>query len=245
MVLTVFDWLLIAVLAVPIPLLGIALHRRVQTRSAAGTPRARIEHYGNIILLEWGLFLAALLLWGLSGRSWGSLGLGTPVDLGWWIGNVLSVIVSGLLVLQWLALQRDESKVPPVAGQIETLRDMIPHDPGEQRWFQAVSVSAGICEEILYRGFLLGVLTAIGGPWLGVLLSSLVFGLAHSYQGPVGIAKTAGIGLIMAGLTVLTGSLWAAILLHIVLDVTSGLIAQRVVNVSDGKVAEIEVPAQG
>jgi membrane protease YdiL (CAAX protease family) len=104
-------------------------------------------------------------------------------------------------------------------------------------------VSAGICEELIYRGFLLGVLSALGGAWLGVLISSLIFGLAHSYQGPAGIAKTAGVGLVMAGLTVLTGSLWAAIFLHIVIDITSGLIAQRVVYVAARSLGEVGTAA--
>jgi len=238
MELTVFDWLLVASLIVPLPLLGIALHRRVQARVAAGIPGARIAHFGNIIVLEWSLFLVTLALWSLSDRSWEQLGLGLPLDMGWWVGGALALGAAGLLVLQWLTLQKDEDKLRGMSGQFESLRAMLPHDHWEQRWFGAVSISAGICEEIIYRGFLLGVLSTLGGAWLGVFVSSLVFGLAHSYQGPVGIAKTAGVGLIMAGLTVLTGSLWAAMFLHIVVDITSGLIAQRVVSVAGWRFGE-------
>jgi membrane protease YdiL (CAAX protease family) len=243
MSLSFFDWLLVISLLALLPLLGIAMHRRVKARVAAGIPGARIAHFGHIIILEWSLVLVTLVIWGFSGRGWEHLGLGLSLDLGWWVGSALALVASGFLVLQWLGLRNDENKLQRMSPEFESLQAMIPHDHREQRWFGAVSISAGICEEIIYRGFLLGVLTALGGAWLGVLVSSLIFGLAHSYQGPKGIAKTAGIGLVAAGITVLTGSLWAAIFLHIVIDITSGLIAQRVMDVSGRSPEGIGAPA--
>ncbi len=46
------------------------------------------------------------------------------------------------------------------------------------------------------------------------LLSSLVFGLGHAYQGPKGVLKTGLFGLAIAGLCLLTGSIWLLIVLH-------------------------------
>jgi membrane protease YdiL (CAAX protease family) len=50
----------------------------------------------------------------------------------------------------------------------------------------------------------------------------VIFGLGHAYQGATGIVKTGVIGLVMALLTVLSGSLWPAILFHATMDITSG-----------------------
>ncbi len=50
------------------------------------------------------------------------------------------------------------------------------------------------------------------------------FGLGHAYQGIAGIAKTGLIGLVLALLTVFSGSLFIAIVLHTVVDLTSGRI---------------------
>ena len=88
--------------------------------------------------------------------------------------------------------------------------------------FGLVSVTAGVCEEILYRGLLLAVLSPVVGTWPAVLLSSLIFGLGHAYQGASGIIKTTVIGLVMALLAVFSGSLFVPMLLHAVIDLTSG-----------------------
>ena len=57
---------------------------------------------------------------------------------------------------------------------------------------------------------------------LAVVFSSILFGLAHSYQGWKGVFRTGAMGLIMALFYVLTGSLWIPIVLHIVGDIHSG-----------------------
>ncbi len=99
---------------------------------------------------------------------------------------------------------------------------MAPQSANEMRLFAAVAVTAGVCEEILYRGVLLAVLTPLVGTWPAVALSTAVFGLGHTYQGVAGIGKTALVGRVMAMLTVFSGSLFVAILLHAVVDLTSG-----------------------
>jgi membrane protease YdiL (CAAX protease family) len=52
-----------------------------------------------------------------------------------------------------------------------------------------------------------------------------MFGLGHAYQGAAGIVKTGIVGLLMAGAYVGTGSLLAPMLLHVVIDLTSGMVA--------------------
>lgn len=243
MELTVLDWLFVAFLIGIEPFLGIRFHRRVGDQVAAGVANARVGHYRHIILLEWGLLLLVLLLWGASGRGWSQLGLGFPVGTGTWVGMGVALAASAFLVLQWLGLRGDEEKLREMYRQYRSIRAMMPEDDRDRRWFGAVSVTAGICEEVVYRGFLLGVASALGGVWIGILVSSLVFGLGHAYQGPAGMLRVAGIGLALAGITVLTGSLWAAMLIHAVLDITSGLLAQRALRVGEPEPDELQATA--
>lgn len=80
----------------------------------------------------------------------------------------------------------------------------------------------GVYEELSARGFLLArCRTALGGVWAPVLLSSLVFGLGHLYQGILGVLQTAAIGVILALYTVHWGTLWPAILAHALLNTLS------------------------
>ena len=66
--------------------------------------------------------------------------------------------------------------------------------------------------------------------WLAVVLSSIAFGFGHMYQGKIGIVKTGGIGLALAGLYVLTGSLWAPMVLHAFVDVNSGFVGRKAMS---------------
>lgn len=50
--------------------------------------------------------------------------------------------------------------------------------------------------------------------WLGVFVSAAMFGLAHLYQGPVGIVNTAISGLILAIVYLRFGRIWSLIISH-------------------------------
>ena len=92
----------------------------------------------------------------------------------------------------------------------------------------ALAVTAGVCEEFLYRGFALAALVRVGLPiWLVVLLTSLLFGLAHTYQGKSGVAGTSLMGLVFGGFRVLTGSLVPVTMWHAAVDIVAGIAGQR------------------
>ena len=98
---------------------------------------------------------------------------------------------------------------------------LVPTTARERLLWVAVAVSAGICEEIVFRGWLLSTLHGslrFEGAAL-ILAAAVLFGLAHSYQGITGMVLTALAGLLFCGLYVATGSLVWPILLHIVVDV--------------------------
>lgn len=100
----------------------------------------------------------------------------------------------------------------------------LPISNTERWWFAIVSLSAGICEELLYRGFLLGFLAGRmeGGVHLGLtaawLLSSLAFGTAHLYQNLPGILSSTVAGLALGLAAILTGGLAVPMVLHALLD---------------------------
>lgn len=80
----------------------------------------------------------------------------------------------------------------------------------------------GIYEELFARGLLLQrCRVVLGGTWLPVLASSLLFGLGHLYQGWLGVAQTTLIGVVLAVLTLRWQTLWPAIIAHALLDIVS------------------------
>lgn len=71
-------------------------------------------------------------------------------------------------------------------------------------------------EELLFRGVLIGALSAGFGvsPWLLAAVSSVAFALGHGAQGRLGIVVTGLLGFVLAAGFVLTGSLFAVVLAH-------------------------------
>jgi len=83
-------------------------------------------------------------------------------------------------------------------GPMQAIAERIlPQSTIELLPFLALAITAGLCEEFLYRGFAMAVLGHLGSPaWAAVLISSIFFGLAHLYQGRSGFFSTLVIGTV-------------------------------------------------
>ena len=208
-------------------------------RLAADPVNARRGHYRRLIAGEWVPTVVLLATWAVMHRPWPALRLagGTPLGLGLGFGYVLALV--GLLVLQRRALLARPDRRARVRKALNYAKPLLPHSPAERRLFWAVSATAGVCEEVFFRGFLTWYFSAWMGPVAAVLLASVLFGAGHVYMGIAQVPKTAMIGLIFAVVVGLTGSLWPAMLLHAAVDWNSGELAFRLLKepVPDSSVA--------
>lgn len=106
------------------------------------------------------------------------------------------------------------------AREREQLRRMLPETPAQGVLWAAMSIGAGVFEEIAWRGVLYANVSALlGSPWIAALLCAASFGVSHAYQGPRNMVLTGAIGLLLQGLVALTGSLLPAILAHALYDI--------------------------
>lgn len=103
--------------------------------------------------------------------------------------------------------------------------DVVPRSRSELGPFAIVSVTAGFCEEFLYRGYFLWVLAPSLGWWGAAALSTVCFAVGHAYQGWRGVVTTGVFGAIYVAIVALTDSLWPAIALHVLVDATNGVMA--------------------
>lgn len=203
------------------PFVGMVLHRRFETAPKRWRG-ARLWLYRRLLLLEWGLAalcVAAVVL--APGVGLASIGLRLPDSgLGWAI--TLAAIAGGLgalvLTARQISAAPDDLVLPPASP---SLIAMLPRTPVERRLFGIVSVTAGVCEELAYRGFLTAVIAAllpVAPVWVCALLGAVAFGFAHLYQGAIGLVSTLLIGLVLAGLYVVSGSLLAPVVVHALID---------------------------
>lgn len=225
------DLVLLLSFAVAWPAHG-ALWGREALRAAvaAGTPGARRAEYRATIFFLW-MFAALAAAVALErGHSAAELRLVPPTGL----GLVISIVAIVATVILFL-LQRRQVATPAghaaLRKAIAPLAWFLPHDAADRALFRPLSVTAGITEEWLFRGWLLAVLTPLVGIVGAIAVSSTLFGLAHAYQGVGGIVKTGLVGLVFAGLAWSTGSLWAPIAVHALVDWMQGdMIAQAMIG---------------
>jgi uncharacterized protein len=223
------------------PVAGYVLHRRFEGRLSR-QPAARRSFYRRLLVLEWGLSIVAAVVWAAApGVGLAGVGLRLPTA---WPGPVTGVAILLVVAFLFVSLRAlasgslrtaTEQARRPGDGRhadpgVHSTLALLPRTHGERRLFAVVGLTAGICEEWLYRGFFLAVISALLGappePIL-VLVAAAAFGLAHAYQGVVGIATTAVLGGVLALLYLDTGSLLLPVLLHAAIDLRFLLVPPR------------------
>ena len=177
--------------------------------------------------LQW--FAVAVVAWRAWAHGFSASQLGLTVHDK---SRILIAAVAGaatIAALQWLNLRR-VGRIPVEArGSLLAIAERIlPQSAVELLPYLALAITAGLCEEFLYRGFVMAVLIHVGlQTWTVVLLSSALFGLAHSYQGRGGIVMTMLIGVILGLGRIAFDSLVPVIFWHSAVDVVAGAVGPR------------------
>lgn len=222
------DHLLVAALILVAPLHGAWEYRRLLQRIRAGVPDARAAEYRHTMALEWASTLVLVGLWWFVGRPAEALGFAVPGGGRLLVGALATGLGFGVLYAQWraVAAMRDEG-LEDLRAQMAPVADFLPRTDREAALFRRLSVTAGICEEIVYRGYLIWYLTGFVGTWPAALLAAAAFGVLHLYQGLAGVVRTGATGLVMAAVYVATGSLLWPVILHTTVDLQGGALARR------------------
>ena len=170
--------------------------RQLKRRIGAGVPNARLNAFRRATITQWALAAATIALWWHDCRPWRTLGLVPVMDWRLWVGlsialGTLVFVVRQNRAVRRLAPERLEALVPRLRG----VEMILPRSANEYRWFMILSITAGVCEELLYRGFLTWLIAAYVGLIGAIVLVSIAFGLAHAYQGRAGIVKTGAVAL--------------------------------------------------
>jgi membrane protease YdiL (CAAX protease family) len=216
-------WILTFVLAVIVPTLGYIRFRQLLARGEQIVPlRVKLTLYGRIAGTQWVISAAMLLILRRHGLS--------AVDAGERLGDprlTFGVTFALLIVLAVVSLvvRRRVRRAQPAAllAAIGRQRSLMPAYGLEMAAFVVVCLTVGVCEEMLYRGWLLNLLrVATGSPWAAVVASSIVFGIGHAYQGIKAMLRTIFVGLQLAILYVMVGSLIPGQVLHAGFDLLVG-----------------------
>ncbi len=169
----------------------------------------------STVIMQWGIFIWLLL--SLMKEGTGLAGIGFKrirgIDFAWAAAFLMAanLILSGLA---WVLAQVGL----PMPGEISLL---VPQDTAGRILWVFVALTAGICEETAFRGYLMTRLRLVGrfSSWvIPTIISAVVFGACHAYQGVPGLIVISVYGAMFSLMYIKTGSIWPVIIAHFFQD---------------------------
>ncbi|MFO0648588.1 MAG: CPBP family intramembrane glutamic endopeptidase [Polyangiales bacterium] len=204
-----------------VALAGALLERRgVALRAASASVGRVMAQYLPLVVVQWSLALYVARV----GRPRSALFalLGTP-----WRSLSRALADLALAALAWAFITGVELASSRLFASVTPpwVVSVLPHSATERLMWAVVSVSAGFCEELVFRGYLQTQLAAFTGrAWLAVLLQSALFAIAHGEQGEAAMARAALYGVLFGALARWRRSLAPGIVAHVWTDLASGLL---------------------
>lgn len=149
-------------------------------RSPAATSRVHVAQYVVTMAFEW--LIVAFIWWGVRRRG---IRMAQLVGGRWTratdvlrdIGIAIAFLIVAGLILQFLALLLK-------AAPNQTLKNLLPEGRTEMILWVLLSLTAGFCEEIMFRGYFQRQFAALTHSAVGgIILQAIAFGAGHGYQG--------------------------------------------------------------
>ncbi len=232
MALTIFYALFLCYLLTYEPIWGYISHQRFKKdmHHAPESKTRRIAYYKETMLALWIPTLIIVIVTMVSPITFSSLGFSWPSLNTSTFGNWVSYILLALfacyilaIVYHFVAMKTSQAFRDKVTNELEKIpyQELLPKSHQEKKLWSYVSLTAGVTEEIIYRGFLLFVLMTLlpdVSVWLNCIIAGIIFGLAHTYQGLSGFIRTSLIGICFSMLYLILGSLFPLMIFHFLID---------------------------
>jgi len=200
---------------------GAFFQRQVHSHPELRRHSSMVPLYLSLIAMEWGLFVwvwrgalrkSGTQLSELVGGDW-SNAKGVLIDC----GLALSLWATWMLIEmgwnRWFGFEHAAS-----------IQAYLPQRALEILLWIGVSISAGFCEELVFRGYFQKQFEAFThSRWFAWLLQAALFGIAHGYQGLEACAKIACFGALYGLVALWRNSLRPGMMAHAWSDILSGI----------------------
>lgn len=221
-----FDHINVLVFTVLYPVWGIFTYRKIKNDLIENKPGIRIAEYKEAIFWLWLLCIITIVIWISNDRLFHVLRLDFSFSWVVLISILLFVITPFLFLLLFRKIRNDDKQRESIKEKFGSVdgNELLPRSKKEFKWFVFASITAGICEELLYRGFLIWYVETLSNTLLAIVISSILFGAAHLYQGVKGFIRGGISGFILALILLWTDTLIIPIFIHIAVDIYGGII---------------------
>ena len=211
---------------------------RIATNAAR--PHGRLLLYLATIAVDWaivgyiwlGLKRRGVSLRSLTGRSWRSAEdflLDFAIAVGFWISSSL-ILAAGKFALGLASL--DVGKTMNEVSELKkTLGFIVPQGFAETATFVALTVTAGFCEELIYRGYFQQQFRAwTNNVALAIVAQGILFGASHGYQGWKFMVLIAVYGCLFGMLAIWRKSLRPGMMAHAWQDLFTGFVLKMIMK---------------
>lgn len=172
-----------------------------------------------------------ILLWQIKERSFSDLGF-KILDLENKYFTVFFLI--GIFIIAYtIDLLSSTQKIKNLKQEENWFEksSFLPEKSNELPAYVLLCLCAGIFEEIIYRGFMVSYFLPTEStdtiPWMALLAPSVLFSLAHTYQGWTAVFKIFVFSLLLGAIFILTKSIYPTMILHFLIDLIGGIVAMK------------------
>lgn len=227
-------WLVIIFAILYEPIFGYLDFKKFKVDVKENT-NARLKFYKNTIIGLWLPTIFILLLVAITELTLKDIGFSVPIINTDTLGPLVTYFVFAVALIYLLGIlyysigyqfsEKIRNKLIE-AKEKEwnnlNFSEILPVTNKEKKLWNYVSLTAGVTEEIIYRGFLIFALAYLFpniSIWIIILIASILFGLAHTYQGfASGVLRTTVIGILFSILYIGLGSIFPLIIFHFLID---------------------------
>jgi membrane protease YdiL (CAAX protease family) len=214
-------YILIIVIGFIYPSYIVLTYRKVNNR-IKNNGEFRLVDYKQTIIIFWILTVLIIL----------NLFLDNNLQLNFYPTlNTIGIITTVLIVL-FIGLLIAQPKVK--AENASAIKDKmidgyhyLPKTRHEFIWFNFLSLSAGICEEIIFRLFVFSFLLNKANLTTAFILTNVIFALTHIGTGRRNIISAFILGLLFTAIYYFTNNIWLPIILHSAIDIYGGTIGYK------------------
>lgn len=144
------------------------------------------------------------------------------------IGIVLSILVVLISVLQYRHSSITSDTLSSAKDKMKDVYYYLPKTKREFDWFIILSISAGICEEIIFRLFIFEFLKGNANLLIAFVLTNIIFAITHIGSGKQNIINAFILGLLFSAIYYFSENIWIAVYLHIAIDINGCILGYRI-----------------
>lgn len=189
-----------------------------------GSPSERpnmLPSYLSLMAAEWGLFYyvwkvglrrAGVRVSDIVGGRWSS-----------WKDVLRDAALALALLAVWMVVQIALSRLFG-ASQAASVKSLLPRGAAEVALWIPLSITAGFCEEFVFRGYFQRQFEAFThSRWIALVLQAALFGVSHGYQGGRACLKITVFGVLFGLLALWRKSLRPGMAAHAMTDIIAGI----------------------